>query len=258
MWKQLKKMFKGLMIAIQVDWIDTLRLNLFHLPLRQGYKLPILLFKASLHIMQGAKVYLNVKEDECCFGMIKLGYQYSKNVISSVGIQIDLRSGNLIFTGSGIIGRGSNIITRKGGSIILGSNFRISGNISLCSFQKIKIGNKFSCSWNVSIYDTDFHETIDLDTSKELPMTKEVIIGNNCWLCQKSTVLKGVLLPDWSVVGACALVNKNYKDCLSHTLFAGVPAKPLKKRIVRTDLKTIANNETWKVTSGLHLLNPLS
>ena len=60
-------MFKGLMIAIQVDWIDTLRLNLFHLPLRQGYKLPILLFKASLHIMQGAKVYLNVKEDECCF-----------------------------------------------------------------------------------------------------------------------------------------------------------------------------------------------
>lgn len=103
--------------------IDALHLNLFHLPLRQGYKLPILLFKASLHIMQGAKVYLNVKEDECCWGMVKLGYQNSKNVIPSVGIQIDLRSGNLIFTGSGIIGRGSNIITRKGGNINLRKYF---------------------------------------------------------------------------------------------------------------------------------------
>ena len=258
MWKQLKNFARVLMLAFQIDWIDTLRLNFYHLPFQQGRKLPILLFKAKLHITQGAQIQLNVKDEDCRLGMIKLGCQYSRNVLSSLGIQIDLRTGKLIFNGSGIIGCGSNLITRKGGSIVFGRNFSASGNFSACAFQRIEMGNNFSCSWNVSIYDTDFHETVDLDTGRELPMTRSVIIGNNCWLCQKSTILKGVCLPDWSVVGACALVNKNYEGCLSHTLFAGIPAKPLKKRIVRMDLKTIVANSEWNITSGFYMLNPLT
>ena len=255
---QLKSLAKALMLAFRVDWIDTLRINLCHLPFRQGRKLPILLFKAKLHIMQGASVRLNVKDEDCRFGMIKLGCQYSKNVLATTGVQIDLRTGGLVFNGAGIMGCGSNVITRKGGTIVFGKNFRVSGNFSICAFQKIEIGNNLSCSWNVSIYDTDFHETIDFETGQELPMTRSVVIGNNCWLCQKSTILKGVCLPDWSVVGACALVNKSYEDCLPYTLFAGTPAKPLKKRIVRTDQKTIVSSADWKVTFGLHLLNQLS
>lgn len=253
----LKNIVRAMIIAFQVDWIDTLRINFFYLPLQKGYKLPILLFKTKLHIMHGAQIQLDIKNIDCHFGMIKIGCQYSKNVFASVGTQIDLRTGKLIFQGSGIIGAGSNIITRKGGVIMFGKNFRISGNFSVCSFQEICLGNNFSCSWNVSIYDTDFHETADFETRNILPMTRSVVIGNNCWLCQKCTILKGVHLPDWSVVGACSLVNKNYSDCLSHTLFAGIPAKPLKKKIIRTDLETIVNMANWRITSGLHFLNPL-
>lgn len=254
---QLKSLVKAVLLAFRVDWIDTLRINLIHLPFRQGRKLPILLFKAKLHIMQGASVRLNVKDEDCRFGMIKLGCQYSKNVLATTGVQIDLRTGGLVFNGASIMGCGSNVVTRNGGTIVFGKNFRVSGNFSICAFQKIEIGNNLSCSWNVSIYDTDFHETIDFETGKELPMTRSVVIGNNCWLCQKSTILKGVCLPDWSVVGACSLLNKNYSECIPHTLFAGVPAKPLKKRIVRTDLKVIAEVEKWSVTSGWRLLNAL-
>ena len=183
---QLKSLAKVLMLAFRVDWTDTLRINLCHLPFRQGRKLPILLFKAKLHIMQGASVKLNVKDADCRFGMIKLGCQYSKNVLATTGVQIDLRTGGLVFNGAGIMGCGSNVITRKGGTIVFGKNFSVSGNFSICAFQKIEIGNNLSCSWNVSIYDTDFHETIDFETGKkELPMTRSVVIGNNCWLCQK-------------------------------------------------------------------------
>ena len=259
MQKQLKNFVKALILAFQIDWIDTFRLNFFHLPFKQGRKLPILLFKAKLHIMQGALVQLNVNNENCRFGMIKLGCQYSKNVLSSsVGIQIDLRTGKLLFNGSGIIGCGSNLITRKGGTIEFGKNFGISGNFSACAFQRIGIGNNLSCSWNVSIYDTDFHETADLETGCKFPMTNCVIIGDNCWLCQKSTILKGSCLPNWSIVGASALVNKNYKDYPPHNLFAGIPAKPLNKKIVRMDLKRITDVSNWNVTSGFHLLNPLT
>ena len=91
--------------------------------------------------------------------MIKLGIRYSRNILQTTGIQIDLRSsGGIIFYGSGIMGCGSNIITRKEGIIEFGKNFGISGNFSVCSLSKIEIGNNLSCSWNVSIYDTDFHE----------------------------------------------------------------------------------------------------
>lgn len=138
MWRRLKNVVKAIMFAFRIDWIDTLRINLFHLPFRQGRKLPILLFRAKLHIMQGAQVRLNVKDEDCRFGMIKLGCQYSKNVLSSVGIQIDLRTGGLTFNGSGIMGCGSNLITRKGGMMMFGKNFGVSGNFLYVHFKKYK------------------------------------------------------------------------------------------------------------------------
>ena len=58
-------------------------------------------------------IELCVSDDNVKFGMIKLGINYAKNVFVSTGIQIDLSSsGGLIFYGSGIMGNGSNIITR--------------------------------------------------------------------------------------------------------------------------------------------------
>lgn len=46
----MKKLVKSFLLFIKVDWIDTIRMNLFFLPFRQGRKFPILLFKAKLHV----------------------------------------------------------------------------------------------------------------------------------------------------------------------------------------------------------------
>lgn len=124
--------------------------------------------------------------------MIKLGVNYAKNVFVSTKIQIDLRSSDgLIFHGSGVISNGSNIITRRNGTIEFGQNFNVSSNFSCCSFERISIGSNLSCSWGVSICDTDFHETIAPDTASTNTKTQAIIIGNNCWLCQKCILLKG-------------------------------------------------------------------
>lgn len=140
---------KKILLFLKVDWIDTIRINLFHLPFHQGRKFPILLFKAKLSVRHGAQIELRIPDEDCHFGILKLGCCYVKNVISTQGIQIDLRTGKLIFGGSGIIGNGSNIITRCNGVIELGHNISAAGNLAVTSFHHIHVGNDVSCSWNV-------------------------------------------------------------------------------------------------------------
>lgn len=190
--------------------------------------------------------------------MIKLGINYAKNVFTTTGIQIDLRSsGGLIFHGSGIMGNGSNIITRHTGTIEFGHNFRISGNFSCCSFQHIALGSNLSCSWGVSIYDTDFHETTNPETGQINPMTQPVTIGKNVWLCQKCTILKGSYIPQWTTVGALALVNKNFSNLSPYNVLVGAPAKPITRKFQRADQSIIAQTDDWSVTAGLALLNSM-
>lgn len=52
-------------------------------------------------------------------------------------------------------------------------------------------------------------------------MEKHVIIGAG------SVILPGVVLQEGVAVGAMSLVNK---DCDEFTIYAGAPAKPIKKR----------------------------
>ena len=248
---------KKILLFLKVDWIDTIRINLFHLPFHQGRKFPILLFKAKLSVRHGAQIELRIPDEDCHFGILKLGCCYVKNVISTQGIQIDLRTGKPIFGGSGIIGNGSNIITRCNGVIELGHNISAAGNLAVTSFHHIHVGNDVSCSWNVSIYDTDFHQLEDMITGKSLKMTKDVFIGDNCWICQKSTILKGTRLPDWSIVGACSLVNKDFSGYPSGSTFVGSPVTVLSKRLIRSDQKIIDKFPRWCKTKGLTLLNRL-
>lgn len=253
----IRRLVKQTLIFFKIDWIDTLRINLFCLPFRQGYKFPILLFHSRLHLGRG-KVEICVPNNRIRFGMIKLGINYAKNVFTNTGIQIDIRSsGKLIFHGSGIMGNGSNIVTRYTGTIEFGHNFSVSGNFSCCSFQHIVLGSNLSCSWDVSIYDTDFHETTHPDTGQIYTMTQPVTIGNNVWLCQKCTILKGAYIPQWTTVGALALVNKNFSYLPPYSVLVGAPAKPIARRLQRSDQSIIAQTDDWSVTAGLSLLTPM-
>lgn len=203
--QKIKIIIKKIIFIFKVDWINTIRINLL-LPFRQRKHLPILLFKSSLKIKKG-KILLDVDQKNIKFGMLKLGLKHSGNIISSKGICINLNSGNLIFKGSGIIGNGSTI-QLLGGNIIFGKNFGITGNFNLASKKHISIGENLSCSWDVSVYDTDFHECIEPINGRPLQTNESIHIGNNVWICQKATILKGVILPDWVTIGACSLVNK--------------------------------------------------
>lgn len=67
--------------------------------------------------------------------------------------------------------------------------------------------------------------SIDLRASKQ--KSEAVVIGKYCFIGTSSILLKGSILPDYSILGAGAIHIKKFKDV--NYLYAGNPAKPIKK-----------------------------
>ena len=135
------------------------------------------------------------------------------------------------------------------------------GKLTICSECEIFIGNNVSCSWDVSIFDTDIHHYVDGQTDIPMSNKRPIKLGDFSWLCQKSTILKGGTLPAWSVLGACSLLCKDYLQVTppykNFTVFVGNPAKPTSKRIKRTDLYQISKAPDWIITSGFRIINKI-
>ena len=58
---------------------------------------------------------------------------------------------------------------------------------------------------------------------------KEIIIGNHVWLCAKSTILKGTVISDNSVIGFGTVISGKYTE--SNVLVAGMQSQIKKKEI---------------------------
>lgn len=135
---------------------------------------------------------------------------------------LDLRKGSkLIFKGNASIGGGARIYTK--GKLIIGDNFYLSLNSQIIAHELIEFGNDCTVGWDSLIMDTDFHKVINLLDGRPIPMTKPILIGSHCWICNNVQILKGTVLPEDVIVGSCSLLNKEYK-IPSHSLLAGNPA----------------------------------
>jgi acetyltransferase-like isoleucine patch superfamily enzyme len=67
--------------------------------------------------------------------------------------------------------------------------------------------------------------TIDIEQSRQT--SAPVQIGNYCFVGTNSVLLGGSVLPDFSVLGAKSLLNKNFTE--TYQLYGGVPARPIQK-----------------------------
>lgn len=90
--------------------------------------------------------------------------------------------------------------------------------------EKIKIGKNVTISTAVKIYaHTEPPKSIQ---ERFFPMqVKDVIIGSNVFIGTNACILPGVVIEDWSMVAAGAIVTKRVE---SFSLVAGNPAKKIK------------------------------
>jgi len=181
-----------------------------------------------------------------------------KYIIGHRGVIYKIRSGLkaylvLLFNKSSIsikfpvtLGYCSKLIIKDQGKIKVGKKSMIYDYVEIQSRNKIKIGNHFSINNfsrivalnnieigdNVTIaqfvtildHDHDF-KFVNHSMILEGYKTKPISIGNNVWIADKVTILKGVNIGNNVIIGANSLVNKDIPD---NSIAAGNPCSVIK------------------------------
>lgn len=57
---------------------------------------------------------------------------------------------------------------------------------------------------------------------------REIVIGNDCWIGAKATILDGAKIGDGCIIAAGAVVRGN--NIPPYSLIGGIPAKVIKQR----------------------------
>lgn len=106
--------------------------------------------------------------------------------------------------------------------IILGKHTAITSRHFFDCNGGIYIGNYSEVAGYQSLFLT---HSIDVYQCRQ--DAQPIIIGDYVFIGTRCTFLKGSIVPSYTIIGACALVNKKLTE--NYVLYAGVPAKKVKE-----------------------------
>lgn len=195
-------------------------MNFRWLPFKKAIKFPILIsFDASLR--GGGKIVL---PEQVKFGMVHIGF-HRVPICNPCDKTIVIVDGTLELKGRFHIGNGAKIRVTNNSTLSLGNNFGISASSAINCYNRITIGDNVLFSWDCLVMDSDTHPIFGSD-SEIINRGKEIIIGEHVWVGCRSTILKGSIIPDGCVIGACSLVSGTKFE--PSTIITGQPAKSVK------------------------------
>lgn len=136
------------------------------------------------------------------------------------------KGGTIVFEGTAHIGRGTKIHVANGATLLLGDNFAISASTSINCYNSISFGRDIQFAWDCLVMDSDTHNIYD-ESGNRINENRPIVFGDKIWIGCRSTILKGTVIPDGCVIGACSLVSgRKFEE---NTIIAGSPAKSIKK-----------------------------
>jgi acetyltransferase-like isoleucine patch superfamily enzyme len=112
------------------------------------------------------------------------------------------------------------------GKLQIGTNFSMNCFSRIICLNSIKIGNNVMLAEFVSIIDHDHtYHLVNDKISLNGHTTSPIIIGDNVWISDKVSILKGVTIGNNVVIGANSVVTK---DIPSNSIAVGCPARVVK------------------------------
>jgi acetyltransferase-like isoleucine patch superfamily enzyme len=130
----------------------------------------------------------------------------------------------MMVNGSVRLAHNATIEVQEGACFTIGQTFMNSGAVISCAY-KMTLGHDCLLAPQAMVLDSDYHRVLD-DGGNTINHPREVFIGDNVWLCTKSTVLKGSQIRNGSVIGANSLVNG---EVGTHTLMGNGTAREISK-----------------------------
>lgn len=120
----------------------------------------------------------------------------------------------------------SGSLKHLGKGIILGNNVGIGRNSHLGGAGGITIGDDTILGQYVSIHSENHNAGVQGEKIRLSGVSRKgVVIGSNCWIGAKATILDGVILGDNCIVAAGAvLLSGVYKG---NSVYGGIPAKQI-------------------------------
>jgi acetyltransferase-like isoleucine patch superfamily enzyme len=192
----------------------------------------LMLLKGKLSfIKNGGRLFFSWKASVRSRSKLKLGH----SVTIGSGAFIDALSREGIILGNNVsVGRYTRI-EATGNLQYIGKGMKVGNNVGL------GIHSFYGCAGGITIGDDtifgDFvslhaenHVMSDLQIPVRLQGTTHtgILIGNNCWIGAKATILDGAVLQDGCVIAAGAVVTEGVYE--RNGLYGGVPAKFIKYR----------------------------
>ena len=212
--------------------IKTIIVNFKLCPFWIAIKMPILLFgKVDISDCRRGKVVFSceVKRGMVCYGL---------NCSRLTGFHTPAMSrlainGVLEIHGHCDIANGAMLEVLPEGKLVLGDGIWINSNFKLFAEEMIYIGEQVRMSWDVQIFDTDFHYMLNGCNGDIHKKSSPVHIGAKSWICNRVTINKGSIIPDKTTVASNSLVCRNLSELTPGSIIGGVPAKLLKINCLR-------------------------
>ena len=198
---------------------NTIYFNFHYFPLKIAMRLPVIVSSKTKLAQMGGQIILNCDEPPKT-GMIRIGfgnigifdYNFSRTIWEN--------NGCIVFSGGANICQGCKVSCGTSGVLTFGKNFTCTAESQFVCVDKITFGDDCLISWENLIMDTDWHQVL---SSKKKNNHAPINIGNHVWVGCRCTILKGVDIPDNSVVAAGSIVKKRFLN--ANSLIAGNDAR---------------------------------
>lgn len=229
------KVIKSLLIGgiPRFNLFKTIIVNFKLLPTNQAMTLPIFMYGHwNLRHLRGK---ILIDSDEIFTGMFKFGYDTAGYFTSAIST-LNMLNGSVIHISEGVrVGQGVQICLLPQASLILKKKASINDNVKVICSTKIEIGENTNITWECQIMDYNSHYVLDTTTNRIGNISKPVFIGNYCWVCNRTTIMPGTVLPNRTIVASGSLLNRDYikLGIREKSMIGGSPAKLIKEGVYR-------------------------
>ena len=109
---------------------------------------------------------------------------------------------------------------RFGGILRIGNYMNINNGSEVRCDESISIGSYNQISYDINIWDTNTHNILPVEDRRRVaekyfpyfgketnrPLTKPVVIGDDCWIGERASILKGSIIGNDTIVGYNTLI----------------------------------------------------